>query len=316
MKRCCCRAHVLNGLSSDPVTKTESVRFRARVQTGKPGQSLLRLIKEFALLYAKNFSNTVRKPPHRGFEHGYASHLQQSRKTISSQLPIKMKIATKLLFTASLFLFTAFFVDPARATLTTVTWDLNPTGIDAPVGSSSHVFISQGYSITAYGFDVGNGINPARSLFYKNAGGDEFGLGVVGTPHNELQVTSNGSPANFIQLDLRAILAAGFTNGKIDVGSVQANESFVLYGSNSLGSLGTKLGNTYGSNFDLTFLNAPNFGSYQFLAIAAGSADVLPVAFQADINLVPEIQSLFPIIGLMIAVISTETLRRRHIKKH
>ena len=208
-------------------------------------------------------------------------------------------------------LFTAFCAGPAFASLTTVTWDLNPAGLNTPVGSSSHTFVSQGYSIAAYGFDVGNGSNPAHSLFYRNGGGDEIGLGLVDTLHNELQVTHSGSPANFIQLDLRSILSAGFINGKISVGSVQTNESFVLYGSNALGTLGTKLGNTVGSNFDVTFLNVPSFGTYQFLSVAAASADVLPVAFQAQINAVPEMESLFPIIGLMVAVVSTQTLRRR-----
>jgi hypothetical protein len=200
-----------------------------------------------------------------------------------------------------------------QAALTTVTWLLNPAGSNAPVGSSNQVFTSQGYSITAYGFDIGNGGNAtAHELFYKNAGGDEFGLGLVGTPHNELQLANgNTGPAQFIQLDLHSILNAGFTNGKIQTGSVQTNESFVLYGSNTLGTLGTKLGNTFGSNFDMAFLSAPNFGTYKFLSVAAGSADVLPVAFQADICPVPEMQTLFPIIGLIVAVAASDILRRR-----
>lgn len=148
-----------------------------------------------------------------------------------------------------------------------------------------------------------------HDLFYKNAGGDEIGLGLVNTLNNELQV-NNGVPVNYIQLDLTSILSKGFTNGKIEVGSVQTNESFSLYGSSSAGTLGTLLG-TFGSSFDNQFVAVPNFGSYSFVSVAAGSADVLPVAFQAVSTPVPEMNALFPIIGLLSVVAVTRTLRRR-----
>jgi hypothetical protein len=165
---------------------------------------------------------------------------------------------------------------------TVVTWDLNPSGLNAPVGSSTHDFTVSGYTITARGYDNSGGVGSAHGLFFKNAGGDEIGLGVVDTDHNELQVDISGDPLQFIQLDLRSILLQGFTNGEIEVGSVQSGELFNLFGSNTLGTLGSKLNSTaYDSSKDDIFVPVPNFGSFQFVSVVAAAADVLPVKFRA-----------------------------------
>lgn len=195
-----------------------------------------------------------------------------------------------------------------------VTWDLNPTDANAPVGSSSFVYTSESHTITAFGFDNNNGAGTAHSLFFKNDGGDEIGLGLTGTDHNELQI-SNGTPLNFIQFDLRTILGQNAINGQIKVGSVQPSESFLLFGSNQLGTLGTQLGSAYDSAFDLQFINLPDFGKYNFYSVAAGADDVLPVALRAEFTPVPEMNALFPIVGLIAAVASTHALRRRKLAR-
>ena len=203
-----------------------------------------------------------------------------------------------------------FAASSALATL--VTWDLNPSGLNAPVGSSSQTYTVSGYSITAYGYDNSGGVGSAHQLFFKNGGGDEIGLGLVGTLNNELQVDNAGNPLHFIQLDLTSILAQGFTNGKISVGSVQLGESFNLYGSNTLGTLGVKLnGAAFGSGVDDTFVSVPSFGSYQFLSIVAAAADVLPVAFQATIVPIPEAASVIPVLCLVSLATAFEIRRRR-----
>ena len=89
-----------------------------------------------------------------------------------------------------------------------VIWDLNPTNTNGSVGSSAHIFTSSGYSITAYGFDRVAGPDPGHELWFKNDI-DDHGLGVTGTPHNELQVGPDG-PLQYIQFDLGSILSAGF----------------------------------------------------------------------------------------------------------
>jgi hypothetical protein len=207
-----------------------------------------------------------------------------------------------------------FVTSSAWATL--VTWSLNPGGLNAPVGSSTTDFTVSGYTITARGYDNSGGVGSARELFFKNGGSDEFGLGLVNIPHNELQVDSSGNPLQFIQLDLRSILSQGFTNGKIEVGSVQSGELFNLFGSNTLGTLGSKLNSTpYDSSKNEVFVSVPNFSSFQFISVVAAAADVLPVMFQATIVPIPEAASIIPAACLVIAATLLEARRRRQRPK-
>jgi hypothetical protein len=200
----------------------------------------------------------------------------------------------------------------SSAWATVVTWDLNPTNTNGNVGSSSLNLTQSGSTITARGYDNVAGADTVHELFFKSAaesgGGTETGLGLVGTLNNELQ-TSGGTPSNYIQLDLRSILGQGYTNFQISVGSIQPGESFLLFGSNTQGTLGTQLGTAFGSTFDDQFVSVTN--TYQFISVAAGALDVLPVAFRATVTPVPEMSALFPIVGLIAAVSFTQILRRR-----
>lgn len=230
-----------------------------------------------------------------------------------------MKTFNKNHFTKSLLAVVAIGAFAASSAHATIVWELNPTNSNGNVGSSSQTFTVQGFQITARGYDNNAGTGTAHELFDKAQGpigsAGEHGLGLVRTLDNELQLTAQGAVANFIQLDLSSILKQGFTGGQIEVGSVQVGESFQLFGSNTQGVLGTLLGGAYGSTFDDKFVPIPNFGLFQFISVAAGSADVLPVAFEANITPVPEMSALFPIVGLMVAVGSTHVLRRRKMAK-
>lgn len=200
---------------------------------------------------------------------------------------------------------------------TVVTWNLNPDGIEGAVGSSSQTFVSSGYSITANGYTTGWPTNTPLGLYYKNQGAGETGLGIVGTADHELQ--GNGYfPTQFIQFDVSLILAQGFTDGKLQIGSVQGDtdETFVIFGSNTAGAGGTMLGGVYDSSSDGVFVSISDFTNYNFISIGALSGDVLPVAFQASLSPVPEMSALFPIIGLIVAVSLTQILRRRRIAQH
>ena len=204
-------------------------------------------------------------------------------------------------------------IGAASSSFGTVIWQLNPAGANAPVGADTLVVPSQGsptYNITARGYDNSAGTGAPHSLFFKNAGGDETGLGLTNTLNNELQI-SGPTASNYIQLDLTSILLQGFTNGKIQVGSVQSGESFSLWGSNVQGQLGVQLGGVFSSAFDDKFVAVPDFGSFKYISVTAASKDVLPVAFEADISAVPEANALFPIIGVLVALSATEILRRR-----
>jgi hypothetical protein len=198
----------------------------------------------------------------------------------------------------------ALAVSSAQATL--VTWDFNPTNANAALGSASYTFTSSGYSIAAYGYDVVSGPDTPHELYYKDAPGTPYdhGLGFVGTPHNEIQID------NYIQLDLSSILSQGFTNGQIKVSSIDPNESFSLYGSNTLGSLGTFL-NTYGDSTNNTWVSVSNFGTYKYISVIGATGDELLWAFKATITPIPEATSLIPTALLAIAVTAFEARRRR-----
>jgi hypothetical protein len=195
---------------------------------------------------------------------------------------------------------------------TVITWQLNPTAANGDAGATSLNFTQSGYTITADGYDNVPGADTPHELYFKNlaasGGGSERGLGLVGTLDNELQ-TSGGTPSNYIQLDLRSILSQGFTGLQISVGSIQPGESFLLFGSNTQGTLGTQIGGAYGSTFDDQFVDIT--GNFQFISVAAGALDILPVALRGTITPVPEMSTLFPIVGLIAAVSCTHILRRR-----
>jgi hypothetical protein len=182
----------------------------------------------------------------------------------------------------------ALAVGSAHAAL--VTWDLNPGNANGAAGTSSFTFSSNGFSLAAYAFDRVSGPDTAHELFFKNDSVDH-GLGVTGTLHNELQVGPSG-PLQYIQFDLTSILSLGFTNGQLKVGSVDPGEAYDIYGSNTLGQLGTKisaLGGPYGDQNNNTFVNIPDFGQYKYVSVVAAINDVLPWAFAANMPAIPEL---------------------------
>jgi hypothetical protein len=198
----------------------------------------------------------------------------------------------------------AFVASSSWATL--VTWNLNPGGLNADVGSNSASFTQSGETITAYGY---NSNGTAHELHYKNEGPSERGLGLAGVTDFELQPGQH-----FITLSLVSILSHGFTNGQIMVGSIQAGESWSLYGSNTLGTLGTLLNAVpFGSSTDEQFVNVPSFGTYQYISVVSNTGDVLPVAFQATVVPIPEAASVIPVLLLVTAATAFEVRRRRRV---
>jgi hypothetical protein len=206
----------------------------------------------------------------------------------------------------------AFAASSAWATL--VTWNLNPSGTNADLATNTQSYTVSGFTITARGYDNSGGIGSPHNLHFKNLGPSERGLGITGTADFELQVNGAGVPLHFIQLDLTSILSQGFTNGQIEVGSIQAGESWNLYGSNTLGSLGVKLNSTaFGSSTDETFVNVPNFGQYSYISVVTATGDVLPVAFQATFTPIPEAASVIPVLCLITVATAIEIRRRRRV---
>jgi len=206
--------------------------------------------------------------------------------------------------------FAIVFLATIASARATIVWDLNPDHLNAPVGGSSHTYTSSGFSITAYGFDNNAGIGTAHDLYYKNqgpiGGAVEMGLGLVNTPSNELQAN-----LHFIQFDFTAALAAGMMNGQLSVGSIQPGESFAIFGSNTLGTLGTQVSTLFGSSVDNQWVGIRNFGQFNYYAVMAITDDVLPIAVRGDFPAIPEMNALFPVVGLVGGLIATSLLRRR-----
>jgi hypothetical protein len=204
----------------------------------------------------------------------------------------------------------------ATSASATIVWNFNPNGLQQPAGTDTLTFNQGGIDLTVRGYALQGGNYVGAELFYKNrppdGGANEFGLGLANSPHNEINW---GDPyPNFMQLDLRAILAAGLTDGMIRVTSLQAGEGFQLFGSNQQGVLGTAIGSPwFGLTFDDQFVAVPDFGMFQFISIvgAAPGSNVLPVAFSA----VPEMSTVLPVIALLVAVVSTHVLRRRKAER-
>lgn len=206
----------------------------------------------------------------------------------------------------SIFMLVAAFAVSAQAT---IVWDLNPNDQNAPVGSTSRTYTNSGFTITAYGFDNNAGVGTPHELYYKSipeiGGAVERGLGLVNTPSNELQAN-----LHFIQFDFTAAIVAGMFNGQLSVGSIQAGESFAIFGSNTLGTLGTQVSGEFGSAFDNQFVSIPNFGQFNYYSVLALADDVLPVAVRADQpTVVPEMNALVPV-GALLALLAAARLRR------
>lgn len=182
-----------------------------------------------------------------------------------------------------------------------------PTG---PVGASSRSVTEGIYTLTAYGFDANN---TPHNLYFKNEGTDEHGLGLVNTNDNELTLTSNPRGiANYMQIDVSQVYGV-FPTGQLRVQSVTSGEEFDVYGSNTLGSIGTVISS--GNTLDNDFLTLPNWGIYKFISVAvtpqAGSSHNDDNVLVDAIQVVPEPTALPLVIlgGLTV-------LRIRAIRAH
>ena len=156
-------------------------------------------------------------------------------------------------------------------------------GVPTGTLGTSQTYTQNGITLTAYGFD--NSSHPLN-LYGKNNGGDETGLGISRAPDHEIQTY------NFIQLDVTGLHSLNLTDALISIGSVQNGEGWNLYGSNTLGSLGTLL---LSSSQDMGTTNIlSDVTKYDYLSIQASSHDVLLSALTVDYNTtrVPEPASL------------------------
>ena len=215
-------------------------------------------------------------------------------------------------------LVTCLFTPFAMATV--VVWDFNPNNVTGPVGAATETIngSANGLSpldpttplVTVSGF---NADNSTHLLYWKVSGTDEHGIGFPDTLDNELTLTSNGTAyANYMQINVTNILAAGGTSLDIRVQSVTDGEEFDLYGSNSPNVLGTKVisGDTV-NNLLTPIPEGAGYYDYYFVTVTPqgsghSSDNVLLDAISANVPATPEPATL----GLL-ALGGLAMLRRR-----
>ena len=120
----------------------------------------------------------------------------------------------------------------------TVTFDflaLHP--VTGDMGVSSFGFTSGGRTLTASGYYTPS--NAAQHLYIKNGGTGESGLGLIAdSADHEVEAI------DFIQLDLSSLIAAGYTNFTITLGSLQSGEGGKITFSGTGGTLTGGIGGT------------------------------------------------------------------------
>lgn len=100
---------------------------------------------------------------------------------------------------------------------------------------NSHTYTASGLSVTATGYSAA-GVQTA--LYGKNGSGDEKGLGLVADPSGDFEIYYPGN--DFIQLDVHNLF--GLVSGaSFFMGSSTSGEQWKVYGSNSIGQLGSLL---------------------------------------------------------------------------
>lgn len=159
------------------------------------------------------------------------------------------------------------------ASADTITWNFATTPTNASLGTTTFTFTSGGISITALG---------SADLYSKSLGGDEVGLGLVGSSDHEI------TAGQTISLDLTNLLSQNVTGLSIMFGSVTGVDSATVCAGSSCITINS-------SNDDkavniLSLFADLKSNSLTTLTITGVSGDVLLDQLQA--TTVPEPSSL------------------------
>ncbi len=192
----------------------------------------------------------------------------------------------------------------ARAS--TITWTFFEHGWDKDLGPVS-TFLAGGYALTVHGFTDGTTATPADlyAKYSASAPSDEEGLGLVTDFDGDFEIDQT----HFVQLDTR--IAPAVTVGRLGLKSIQTGEPAAIFGSNTLGQLGTRLTTlSADGGFDL----APFAGVYRYFGVTdvghAASADALISALSATVS-VPDGGPTALLLGLSLLGVGLAARRLR-----
>jgi hypothetical protein len=143
------------------------------------------------------------------------------------------------------------------------------TYFNSPTGNlgNSKTYSIGGTTVTAHGF---SNSGTATAMYGSNYSGvTNDGIGIASVSNQQIDTS------HFVQLDLTAALAAGATNIQLAIAGFnycQGGESYDIYGSNTLGQIGTLL---VGAGTKNTTLFSVPIGTYKYLSVRAHSGNVL-----------------------------------------
>jgi hypothetical protein len=181
------------------------------------------------------------------------------------------------------------------------TWNMSSPTTPGP--SHSYLDTSSTFTITAYGYSTVNGPGvvvlgstwstggtSATDLYGKVTGGDpsETGLGLATLDPADHEILEK----SFVQLDVKNLQDNGLSHLTMSIGSIQSNEGYYVWGSNTQGDPGKLLRiSPLGGNTDTFTISDLNFAAYRYFSISAspalpgGDSDVL---LMDGITAVPE----------------------------
>ena len=185
---------------------------------------------------------------------------------------------------------------------TIATWDFSNFGNNVDLGASMVFAPSSGGSsptITATAFNGGD-------LFYKNTGSGEAGLGLTGDPTGQNEIfhldATGAAASDFIQLDVSALIAAGFTNTTFFMMNSTGGDAWQENACAVSGSLCSNATHT-GGNDDGTKISVTLDAGHPFLDFEATSGNVLVAEFGAtQPTTVPEPATLVLLGSALLAV--------------
>jgi hypothetical protein len=199
----------------------------------------------------------------------------------------------------------------SSALATVVDWRLDPNGTAGTADSARHAFLSSISSIT------GNGHAVEWQSHIPLGQYREFGQTAPGSAGlADHQWRENGYfSTQSVQLEVNSIFPQGATDEKLQLGSVHgtSNDAFATLGSSTLSDSGEQTEEISVPPSDMVFASIANLTKDKLASTGSVSGTLMTAAFQATLTPVPEIGALFPIIGLVAAVVITQFLRRRRI---